>query len=237
MVMLRDVPELALVPELLRVRGRRRIAEKRNATALNWLKAYHDVNADMVDGRAVGYETTSVYPAYRKFETDKLKRRYPAAYARCRVLKTWHQVKHTCEPEPWIADLGPQLPLVGRNIVRSDLEATGVTVAVALAAKQALQPIVRELTAEEDRLKTQLEINCEKFLLAGSWDGQPFAFQDGYTYGLRALRFDAAVAVQILNEATVSQFSVMVPEKSVVHYHLMGESAAVGADAFPFEGD
>lgn len=227
-----------LVLDLWQCRGRLRHVEKMNDTTQAWLKVYHQLHLDRLHGRAVVTERTIRRQPYLKFDTPALKKAYPAAYERCRVLMAQHSIKHVSAPAP-VGNYGAVLPAPPKIVTSIEQIAARGTKAVSLDAayqeKLRLRPVVGELRKHETALKAALELACEPYLLQYGWTGEPWTFGDGYVYGCRVRKFSADVATSLLRPEVVARFSTTVPAREVIVVSALDENNQMFDDD-PFGG-
>lgn len=237
---LTDVPDLApRVIQLWETRGRLKVVGRMSDTAQDWLRAYAKHEVLSIGKRPVLETRTQVRKPYRRFNTEKLKRCHRAEYERCRVLVPRHTVKNPQLEVPAV-DYGEGLPTAPRDHQLKELQRM-VTLNQAYQEKLRLAPVVRELRAAEDQLKSELEVVVSGYLESGKWDGTEFAFDDGWVYGARVRKFSTDIAAEILTPEVLEMYSQEVPEQVVTQVMVLGPDGRRtqdgGPDANPFEGD
>lgn len=236
---LTDIPELApRVVKLWETRARLKNADRLNARAQEWLKAYAARDEVSVSGCAVVDVRTQVRKPYRRFATERLKRNHPKEYERCRLLVPQHSVRHLTATAD-IGDYGSPLAELDPAASLAEMHKE-VRLSLAYAEKLRLRPIIGELKQTEDQLKSELESVVAYYIESGKWNGESFTFEDGWVYGARIRKFSADEAIRLLAADVVETYSELIPEQVIEQVHAVGERERRykgGPDGNPFEGN
>lgn len=212
MTNLADFPDLhAAVDALAMMRPRLRAVQNHSKHAGDWLR-YHalTLNTTAAGGRRV-YVQPQYRPAGMRLDSRRLQQRRPDLYAQGRVAVPWLVANH-----PRAVVEGPVSEIVLPSVDRRGRVAASraVPFAVAYDEKMRFADELRELMREETRLKAEVEAAARPYLDQG-WDGLSTTFEDGYTVGLRTVKFSSGHALAVIAPVEVEPFMVETPATTV----------------------
>jgi hypothetical protein len=194
--------------------------ELRTKPAQEVIKAFHRCGAATdVLGRELTTEREVQRKPYWSCDTKRLKKDRPADHERGRALKRYHSIK-TSPLTPEVYDYGTILaPLPKDWNTYGDLIAAGFNVADAYTIKTTWFESLKNWKKYRNDCQAAIETALAYYANQGWWDGTPRTFDDGWTFGARALQFQSEYARTVLPHWVVGQYFKQVsPAPSVTVY-------------------